>query len=259
MSGTLRPMSSSEDHFVDFRCPRCGKAVSFPEKWLGTVQECPWCSRNIVVPATSKEAAREIALPVRTSHLVPRRLGLGDRSDLLEVMSDADSFRYLDWQTLDEEDVQQWLERDPRVRLMEPDVYLYFGVELAEASKLIAVVSFIYQGPETNQAGFNVVVNRTFRNRGYGTETVGGVLAFAFGEANLRRVAVGCDSRNLSGLRMLEKAGMRREGEFLEDGRIRDEWVNTIWYALLKREYKGVTDDAESRRREDCPPGSHAT
>ncbi len=38
---------------------------------------------------------------------------------------------------------------------------------------------------------------------------------------------------------MLQKALMRGEGEWLEAQRIRDEWVNTVWFAKLRREYKG--------------------
>ena len=237
-------MGPTRQRFVDFKCPHCNKAVSFPEDWIGSVQECPWCSQSMVVPEGSKEMAREVHMAVRTNRLRLRRLGMVDRSDLLEIMSAADSSRYLDWQTLDDEAVQKWVERDARARLMEPDLYLYFEVELLSAQKLIALVSFLYQGQEFRQAGFNIVVNRTFRGQGYGTETVGGVLEFAFREVNLRRVAVGCDSRNLPGLKMLAKAGMRREGEFVEDQPVRDEWVNTVWFALLSREYKGGAKEA---------------
>jgi RimJ/RimL family protein N-acetyltransferase len=225
--------------FVDFKCPRCAKVVSFPEDWIGSVQDCPWCSQSIVVPEGLKEVAREVHMSVRTRRLQLRRLNMGDRIDLLALMSNADSFGYLGWQTMDEEAVDAWLERDARIHHMEPDVTLYFGVELLSTSKLIALVGFDYQGQKTAQAGFDVVVSPPFRAQGYGTETVGGVLDFAFREANLRRVVVGCDSRNIAGLKMLASAGMRREGEFVEDYPSRGEWVNTVWFALLSREYKG--------------------
>jgi hypothetical protein len=64
-----------------------------------------------------------------------------------------------------------------------------------------------------------------------------GVLEFAFRELNLQRVAVGCESHNGSGLKMLQKAGMRWEGEFVEAYCIRNEWVNTVWFAKLRQEY----------------------
>jgi [ribosomal protein S5]-alanine N-acetyltransferase len=162
-----------------------------------------------------------------------------DERDVFEIMSDAETLRYLDWETLDDEDVRQWLERDARIRHLEADRYFHFGVELPATEKLIGLVSFLYRGQESRDAGFNAVVNRNLRRQGYGAEIVRGVLEFAFRELNLQRVAAGCDSRNVSGIKMLQKARMRGEGEWLEAERIRDEWVNTVWFAKLRREYEG--------------------
>jgi hypothetical protein len=88
-------MSPDQRVFIDFRCPCCNKTVSFPEDWIGSLQDCPWCSQNIVVPEGSKEVAREVHMSARTPRLQLRRLGMGDRSDLLEIVSDADSLRHL--------------------------------------------------------------------------------------------------------------------------------------------------------------------
>jgi ribosomal-protein-alanine N-acetyltransferase len=162
-----------------------------------------------------------------------------DERDVFEIMSDAETLRYLDWKTLDDEEVRQWLVREDRVRHLEADRYFYFGVELLSAEKLIGLVSFCYRGQESRDAGFNVVVNRNLRRQGFGAEIVRGALEFAFGELNLQRVAVGCDSRNVAGIGMLRKAGMRGEGESLEAERIRNEWVDTVWFAKLRREYEG--------------------
>jgi RimJ/RimL family protein N-acetyltransferase len=237
-------MITGQRDFVDFKCPRCQRVVSFPEDWIGSVQACPWCSQDIVVPEGFKEVAREVHISVRTRRLQLRRLNMGDRSDLLAIMSNADSFGYLGWQTMDEEAVDAWLEGDARIRHMEPGVNLYFAVESLSASKLIGLVTFGYQGQRTAQAGFEVIVNPAFRGQGYGTEAVGGVLDFAFREVNLRRVAVGCDSRNIFGLKMLARAGMRREGEFVEDYPSGGGWANTVWFALLSREYAHASTTA---------------
>jgi RimJ/RimL family protein N-acetyltransferase len=152
-------------------------------------------------------------------------------------MSDAPTLRYLDWETLDEEDVRQWLERVVPRDHLEFDRYFYFGIELVASGKLVGLVSFLYRGSECRDTTFNVVINRNARGQGYGSETVRGVLDFAFRELNLQRVALACDSRNVAGLKMCDKAGMRREGESLEAERLRDEWVNTVWFAKLRREY----------------------
>jgi RimJ/RimL family protein N-acetyltransferase len=187
-------MSDPQTQFIDFQCPYCQKEVSFPTKWAGSLQPCLWCSQDFVVPQKGKGPAHELRLNIQTPRLLLRRLNDKDRNDLLEIVSDNDTLRYLDWRTMDGEDVEKWLVEDTGFRLVEPGSDAYFGVELEQNSKLIAVVSFNYNGVNRN-ARFDVVVNRAFRDRGYGNETVRGVLAFGFDEMN--RVAAVCDSRNV--------------------------------------------------------------
>ena len=37
--------------------------------------------------------------------------------------------------------------------------------------------------------------------------------------------------------RLLEKLGLRREGEFVKNRWVHGEWTNSIWYAALEEEY----------------------
>jgi RimJ/RimL family protein N-acetyltransferase len=43
-------------------------------------------------------------------------------------------------------------------------------------------------------------------------------------------------SQNAAARRMLEKAGMRQEGEFVKSWHDGHEWVNLLWYAMMKEE-----------------------
>ena len=52
-----------------------------------------------------------------------------------------------------------------------------------------------------------------FTGRGYVTEAVRGISAFAFDVLGARRVEIRCDSRNLPSARGAERAGFRLEGE----------------------------------------------
>jgi RimJ/RimL family protein N-acetyltransferase len=163
-----------------------------------------------------------------------RRLNDRDRNDLLEIVSDSDSLHYLDWRTMNGEDVEEWLLEDTRSRLVNPGYDAYFGAELVQSSKLIAVISFNYYNEEYRHAGFNIVVNRAYRCHGYGAETVRSVLNFAFEEMNLHRVVATCDSRNVAGLKVLEKAGMRREGQCIESRKLSDETFPTELMGIIR-------------------------
>jgi len=156
----------SEKDFFDFKCPYCRKVVSFPKEWMGTVQQCLWCSADIVVPESSKQAPREIRLDIHTNRLFFRRLKDTDRNDLLEFLSDSDSLIYSDFRTMDEEQVEKWLVEDVGIKsCMELGNDAYFGIELPIASKLIALVSFKYRSEEFRSARFDLVVNRQFADK----------------------------------------------------------------------------------------------
>ena len=74
------------------------------------------------------------------------------------------------------------------------------------------------------------------------------IMRFGFIGIGLRGFRVGVDSRNSTACRMLERAGLRREGEFLEYKYTKDRWTDTTWYALLSREYLDGTKDQAAAR-----------
>ena len=55
-----------------------------------------------------------------------------------------------------------------------------------------------------------VLLHEDSRNKGYGTQCVKALLAYAFGVVGLTQVHGGCDKRNIASAKMMEKAGMRR-------------------------------------------------
>ncbi len=77
------------------------------------------------------------------------------------------------------------------------------------------------------------------------------MIRFCFENINLHRITAGCDRRNLAALRLCAKVGMRREAEFLKNRFIHDEWVNTVWPAMLSEEHFDSTDAPHAQVRPD--------
>jgi [ribosomal protein S5]-alanine N-acetyltransferase len=226
----------TEESFVDFKCPYCGEPVSFPQENAGFAQACPNCPESFIVPDDGSEVGREIPLPIKTSRLILRRFAGGDWQDLLEVVSDEETFRYQYGQTMEEDGVLRWLESEAHVRLTTPDQSFFLGIEVQESSKLIGYTTLDFTDPQRRQVNFSISLNRKFQRQGYGLEAVEAVLGFCFESLKLHRVAGWCDSRNVAATRLLEKAEFRREGEFVKNRWVHGEWTNSIWYALLKED-----------------------
>jgi [ribosomal protein S5]-alanine N-acetyltransferase len=226
----------SEPQFIDCVCPHCGAEMSFLEDFAGMVQDCPSCLQNVVVPADGGGQAGKLPLPIATSRLTLRRFENRDWKDLLEVVSNEELFRYMDGEPSEEEQVLHWLEQDRELRLT-PGVRFSLGVKLEAEDKLIGYAQLWFEDELRRQAGLEMVIGQPFQGKGYGTEATAGLLRFGFEGLHLHRMSAATDSRAAPCLRMLVKAGMRQEGEFVKNRWRKGEWTNTVSCALLAEEY----------------------
>jgi RimJ/RimL family protein N-acetyltransferase len=235
----------TEENFIDFKCPHCGEPVSFPQETAGFAQACPNCTESLIVPDDGSEEGWQIPLPVTTARLVLRRLAPPDWRDLLELASDEKFGLYTGSVPSDEDGVLRWLESDAHVKLTTPDQTFYLGVMLQEGSKLIGLLSMNFTDAERRQVTFSIGLHGKFEQQGFDLEAVVAFLTFCFEGLRLHRVSSWCDSRDTDACRLLEQAGLRREGEFVKNRFLQDEWANTVWYAILDEEY---------RKTENHPP-----
>ena len=75
---------------------------------------------------------------------------------------------------------------------------------------------------------------------GYTTEALFEILRFGFYTLKLHRIEAGCAVQNLASIRVLEKAGMTREGLKREILPIRGKWIDNYFYSILEREFKTI-------------------
>ncbi len=191
------------------------------------------------MPAEGTEMAAVLPIPIQTPRLVLRRLAGQDARDLFELMADEASFRYLDWMPLDETQVEEWLDRDKTAKLTNPDEGICFGVERTDQAKLIGFLSLYYREKQPCQElKLILMIHPSHRRQGFGKEAVQGAMQFVFAGLQAHRMVAYGDSRNTAVCRLLEAAGMRREGESIKANWVKGEWVNQIWYAMLDEEYR---------------------
>jgi len=228
----------TEESFIDFKCPYCGDTVSFPGDCAGFAQACPNCTESVIVPEDGSALGRPIPIPVTTTRLVLRRLQAGDWQDLMECLADEEMFRYVDGRPLGEEEILRWLESDGHVKLTTPGQPFCLGIELQGSDKLIGYLLLNITNAQRLQAALSIYVGRSHQRQGFATEAVAAMLDFCFAGIKLHRVTASCDSRHAAACRLFEKAGLRREGEFLKDHVADGGWQNTTCYAVLSDEYR---------------------
>jgi RimJ/RimL family protein N-acetyltransferase len=221
-----------DDSFFDFKCPYCGDLNSFPTASARTLQECASCGKEIVVPAIGAETAGKLPLPASTPRLLLRMFHPDDSVKLLELNAQYEPSEF----PVTETNVDQWIEEQRGARFTRTDTRVYLAVELLEGHELVGYVLLSYADGQRDTASFSLAIALQRRRQGLGLEAVGAVLDFAFHGLCVRRVAASCPSPNSAARKLLEKAGMRQEGEMVKAWFDGNEWVNFSWYGLLKEE-----------------------
>jgi RimJ/RimL family protein N-acetyltransferase len=233
-AGIIVSIERPNDEFIDFRCPYCEASLSFPETRFGTAQECPHCSEIVVVPPIGSEKGGKLPLPIKTPRLNLRPLRTEDLPDWLEFVKDEDSYKYLDNYAPDDEETRVWLEECKILRLTHSKGRLALGIELQNGAKIIGHLLFYLKDPEEHRQGsFNIMIHPAYRRQGYGTEALLGLMDFGFNGIALHDIRTATDSRNLAARRMMEKAGMKLEGELVEVCRVKGEWISEAYFGIL--------------------------
>ena len=86
-------------------------------------------------------------------------------------------------------------------------------------------------------ADFGYVIAREYWGNGYATEITKSVIKWALSQENIYRVWATCDTENLASARVLEKAGMQREGilrRYIAHPNISNEPRDSYCYSVVK-------------------------
>jgi [ribosomal protein S5]-alanine N-acetyltransferase len=221
-----------DEAFFDFKCPHCGEVNSFPAASFHTLQECASCAEPIIVPKAGAETGGKLPLPISTARLLLRGFHPEDADPLMKMVAQDESCAL----PITETDVDQWIESQRAARFTRSENGVYLAIELADSRELAGFVLPYYSDGFHHNAGFTLTITLPRRRQGLGLEATRTVMDFIFDGLCARRVAVSSPSQNAAARRMLEKAGLRQEGEFVKSWFDGHEWVNMAWYAMLNEE-----------------------
>ena len=111
---------------------------------------------------------------------------------------------------------------------------------LDESPQFIGLIALGLGEPKYSTAEVWYKLLPDYWGQGYASEALRAVLAFGFGQLKLHRMEAGCAVENGASARVLEKAGMRREGRKRKKLPIRGQWVDNYFYAMLEEDFAAV-------------------
>jgi RimJ/RimL family protein N-acetyltransferase len=145
---------------------------------------------------------------LKLARLQLRRPKLSDADALLAIGSDPEVARYAEWPLSTE--IGPQLERlRQRPALWDSGAEYYWVITLLHDDRAIGAIS---SRVLLHTADVGYLLDRHHWGNGYATEAARAVVAWAFSVPAIRRVWATCDTANVASARVLEKAGLEREG-----------------------------------------------
>ena len=103
---------------------------------------------------------------------------------------------------------------------------------------------------EFERAEIGYWIGKPFWGRGYATEAASAIIRYGFEQLKLNRIYAGYFSRNESSSRVMIKNGMMYEGTLRQHVKKWDEFVDVVYYAILREEWlTNRSRDRDSARR----------
>lgn len=157
-----------------------------------------------------------------------------DATSLLPVLSDPETMRF--WAYTEVSGLQ---EAEARLATNLPrDGDPPDGFAIAESQDGPALGWVTLYAVKDGNAGIGYILSKTHRGRGYVPEAVGALLGYAFGERGLQRVYLDIDPENSASIRIAQKMRFRWEGHFKESFLRDGQYFDSIFYAMLAREWR---------------------
>jgi RimJ/RimL family protein N-acetyltransferase len=175
--------------------------------------------------------------PLETERLLLREYRFADEADVHEFASDPLVPRYDGWGPNTAGQTHEHISKRMREQQIWPRDDVTLVAELRRERKVIGSVRLWIVDAENRCAEVGYSFNRSYWNKGFATEAASSLLSVAFRVLNLHRVVARCDTRNTGSWRVMEKAGMRREGHFVRDKFQKGEWRDSYLYAVLAQEW----------------------
>jgi RimJ/RimL family protein N-acetyltransferase len=110
----------------------------------------------------------------------------------------------------------------------------FFIIEKKDGTRIGNVGHFV--SASQYEIGYTVIPSE--RRKGYASEAVQIIVDYLFLSRNINRVQAFVDQRNVSSIRVIEKAGFMREATLRKSFFMHGDWRDMLLYGMLREEWK---------------------
>lgn len=121
-------------------------------------------------------------------------------------------------------------------RLMKDRKLFGWSVRLKSDNSFIGELGMQLSAPKFNRAEIHYSLTPDHWGEGYATEIVKTAIDFGFNTLKLHRIEAGVAVDNIASIKVLEKAGMQREGRKRKILPLKEGWSDNYGYAILRED-----------------------
>jgi RimJ/RimL family protein N-acetyltransferase len=154
--------------------------------------------------------------------------------------NDPEVARYQSWDSCDEQEARAFIREMRSSHPGVPGEWFQFAVASRETGALIGDCALKVDEHETYRAEIGFTLARKYQGQGLASAAVSSLLDYTFDTLGIHRVIAIADCKNTSSWALLERIGMRREGQFLDNVWFKGAWSDEYLYAVLEDEWPRV-------------------
>ncbi|PWK08363.1 GNAT family N-acetyltransferase [Tumebacillus permanentifrigoris] len=175
---------------------------------------------------------------VRSNRLILRQFSQQDVDSFYLYRSSPEVATFQSWENYQYHDAELFVRKQSKCVPDQPGTWFQFAIALVETNQLIGdcALHTLLGEPRIVEIGFTLAEEH--QGNGYASEAVRALLSYVFTGLRKHKVIAFADVRNEKSIRLLERVGMRREGQLLENYMSKGQWVDEYQYSLLQSEWE---------------------
>lgn len=172
---------------------------------------------------------------LETERFVLRELRTEDAPDVFRYFSMDEVTQYYDLESFSElgqaeQLIGQWREK---FRLQEE---IRWGITYRTEDRIIGTCGFHHWNKAHYKAEIGYELDPQYWRQGVMTEVLGTIMRYGFASLGLNRIEAMIDPDNISSRKLLAKSGMTEEGRLRDYYFAKNQFVDAVIFAMLKRE-----------------------
>jgi ribosomal-protein-alanine N-acetyltransferase len=113
-----------------------------------------------------------------------------------------------------------------------------FAIEDKVSEKFIGLFGLKLGNEKYKRGEVWYKLHRNYWKKGYGTESLKAIINFGFETLKLHRIQAGCAVNNIGSIKVLEKAGMIKEGRRRQVLPLKTGWSDNFEYSILETDQR---------------------